>query len=124
MILLNLCGTPVWQMREFNLWLKEEAINAHKGKTEIKVNSSLESDGVRLFTTTTKGNPVVENFHSGGNIDDSLRKPLTRWINQREGHILDSMVSPKSPSWMNGPTANEPDSFSYELLAFNQSCPL
>jgi len=99
----------VWQMREFNLFSKQAAheVKAHPDRnTTLKVDPDdpeLQSIDIGLWTTTTKNNPMVES-----NTHPDIRKPLSRWINQRESQILDGEVGPRTPEWMEGPVANEP----------------
>jgi hypothetical protein len=102
-------GFTVWQMREFNLASKAKA---HEVKAHPDRKTILMADGtidIGLWTTTTKNNPMVQD----NGVDESIAKPLARWINQRESHILSADVGPRAPEWMEGPVANEPGGFSY-----------
>ena len=63
---------------------------------------------VGLWTTTTKNNPLIGNRK----LDSSLEGVLSRWINQKENQILDSVVS-QLLGWMDGAVANQPFGFSY-----------
>jgi len=108
----------IWQMREFNLTSKEKA---HQVKalpdrdTKLVVDKDLEEIDVGLWTTTTKNNPMV----GSNRVEESIEKPLARWINQRESHILSADVGPRAPEWMDGPVANEPGGFSYTFKSEN-----
>ena len=81
-----------WQMREFVLESNTTAHNLHQGKTKITVDFNLESNGTRLFTTTTKNNPMVNALRG------KLGEPLARWINQREYQILNAGIGSAAPS--------------------------
>jgi hypothetical protein len=105
----------IWQMREFNLFSKQAAhdVKAFPGRnTTLKVDPNdpaLQSIDIGLWTTTTKNNPMVKS-------EPDIRKPLSRWINQRESQILDGDVGPRTPEWMDGPVADEPTSgFTYRF---------
>ena len=105
-----------WQMREFNLFSKQAA---HDVKAFPDRNTTLKVDphdpelqSIGLWTTTTKNNPMVKS-------DPDIRKPLSRWINQRESQILDGDVGPRTPEWMDGPVADEPTSgFTYRCMTY------
>ena len=100
----------VWQMREFNLLPKSRAESITSRKTVLKSEFDLnkdvlpDADQVGLWTTTTKNNPLIGNRK----LDSSLEGVLSRWINQKENQILDSVVSPAAPGWMDGAVANQP----------------
>jgi hypothetical protein len=96
-----------WQMREFVLESNTTAHNLHQGKTKITVDDTLETNGTRLFTTTTKNNPMVDALR------EKLGEPLARWINQREHQILNAGIGSAAPSWMDGPIADQPFGFAY-----------
>ena len=80
----------------------------------MNVDDGLRSIDIGLWTTTTKNNPMVE-FSNEGNVLDEIREPLARWINLNESHILSAEVGPRAPQWMEGPVANEPFNFTYNL---------
>ena len=101
----------VWQFREFNLLdrndsrIKEFSITADR---DLKSKGTLGGQA-GLWTTTTKGNPMVNEFRN--------HSILANWINQRESQILDGEVSPAAPEWMVGGIANQPGrnrSFSFK----------
>ena len=102
-----------WQMREFVLESHTKAHNFHKGHTKITVIDALDSKGIRLFTTTTKNNPMVDELRG------KLGEPLARWINQREHQILNAGIGPAAPNWMDGPIANQPLSFEDQHFPFS-----
>jgi len=107
----------VWQMREFNLMSKDAAHQVKASadrETKLFVDKDLQGIDVGLWTTTTKNNPMVE-FSNSGNVLEELEKPLSRWINQRESQIIDGEVGPRAPQWMEGPVANEPFNFTYQV---------
>ena len=92
----------VWQFREFNLLdrndpkIKNFSITADR---DLKSKGTLGGQA-GLWTTTTKGNPMVNEFRN--------HSILANWINQRESQILDGEVSPAAPEWMVGGIANQP----------------
>ena len=107
----------VWQMREFNLMSKDAAHQVKAStdrETSLIVDENFQTIDVGLWTTTTKNNPMVE-LSNSGNVLEELEKPLSRWINQRENQILDGEVGPRAPQWMEGPVANEPFNFTYQV---------
>ena len=92
-------NSPLWQMREFNLSGKltaHESSRLPERETKLKVDASLDSIDIGLWTTTTKNNPMVGSHK----VEESIERPLARWINQRESHILDGNVGPRAPEWM------------------------
>ena len=104
----------VWQMREFNLMIKSaaEKVGASPGReTKLVVDPDLGSINLGLWTTTTKNNPMV----GPNQLDPSLKNALARWINQRENHLMDGAVGSRAPEWMEGPVANQPMGFSYDV---------
>jgi formylglycine-generating enzyme required for sulfatase activity/uncharacterized protein YjbI with pentapeptide repeats/alpha-tubulin suppressor-like RCC1 family protein/N-acetylneuraminic acid mutarotase len=111
-------GFTLWQMREYNLTSKEKA---HQVKalpdreTKLVVDEELQGIDIGLWTTTTKNNPMVDSSR----VEERIDKPLARWINQRESHILSADVGPRAPEWMEGPIANEPVDFSYKFESEN-----
>ena len=108
-----------WQMREFNLLTKD---SAHQVKAaddretllDVGEDAEIRSIDIGLWTTTTKNNPMVEGLMKG-NIEKKLIEPLKRWINKNEHQILDGDTSARSPEWMEGPVANEPLQFTYQI---------
>ena len=97
-----------WQMREFNLVNKAAAheVKAHPDReTTLKVDPELQTIDIGLWTTTTKNNPLVNLFTK--RVDEKVEKPLARWINQRESHILSADTGARAPEWMEGPLANQ-----------------
>ena len=110
----------IWQMREFNLANKEKAHDVRalpERETKLKVDESLNSIDIGLWTTTTKNNPMVD--LKSRQVHKKVEGSLARWINQRESHILSADVGPRAPEWMEGPIANEPFGFTYTFQSEN-----
>ena len=118
-------GSPLANA-EFNLFSLKAAQKITNRWTKLKSDVSLSGEQVGLWTTTTKGNPMVlvPNFPENApkqpadanyTVNDRRGKPLHaeskflgEWINGMEAKILDGEVAPPSPGWMVGGIADQP----------------